>query len=373
VSTSAIGPGKFAVDAELVDIVASVSYAVQRGTAQRPEVVSYGKEHYLDMLVTESDGEQTSRVGFLLENVSDEDVEELRQQTELIDLEKIRKHGAGAGLKKITNEVFKKMITELLNCLDDRQQKELLYFYREATRQGTGPMVTIDTKDLMETLGFSRSNNGYFSSSDRMSIMQDLKTLENARVLIGTNVSTEIGELAKITRKPFISIPAFYRTTNPDFDWQRAMIFSSELPEYLEIRLEYWGTIEQGNGFFLIATDIDLQYADGGRPSRDYRLALLNYLMKRLKAKKKEMLDGKYLVLTKASVFNNLGLTGPNETRNRRFFEEAASKLVAEGVLLSYSRLEGNNPLSKLVFDINHEKLELPSTKVAKTSRNKSG
>jgi len=81
------------------------------------------------------------------------------------------------GLAQVTDNDTKSILHELLTFLNLRQQKILFHLYQRAFALETGPQVTIDTNDLMEALEYKKGNDGYFYSSDRERVCQDLSIL----------------------------------------------------------------------------------------------------------------------------------------------------------------------------------------------------
>jgi hypothetical protein len=352
-------PDVFPVDTQIAEIMSRVSQPIKNRDAQVPRVEREGTQLYLEISYNTDPGEE-SEVNFsrayVFEDVHPDKEAYIREQLASMDFDKARTEGIIVGIEKIQDKAIQGMVYELLNFLEDRQKKILLYLYREAAAQSDGPMVTIDTNDLMAALNYSKSNNGYFASSDRQRLSQDLATLENVKITIGKPLQTKKGVVANFTRLSLISIRGFQRTgvEDPDFDWRKAIRLTSDLPSELTIRLEIWNSIEEGR-YIALSKELDIAHVKKQGRHEDYSFKLLMYLAGQIS--RKGLVDGKYLSLIKHYVFKNMGLLGKNDSRNNATFRQATQKLVDQGYLHAFSECTNQKSMPAINFEINKEKI----------------
>jgi hypothetical protein len=359
--------GKFPVHPMLLEIMSYVSRHVRSGEPARPSLSAVGHQLYLEVHNVAGnieEGEVSWSRSLELKNLPPDARESIQQQLDLVDFEQCQTNGLSVGLAQVTDNDTKSILHELLTFLNLRQQKILFHLYQKAFSLETGPQVTIDTNDLMEALEYKKGNDGYFYSSDRERVCQDLSILESVRITYGAPVVTEKGVIADIKRINLIAIKGYQRSKadDPNFGWKEALRFDSDLPSKITIRLEHWATREEDENYVLISNDIDVSHIDGRGRREDYRFRLLVYIASRMH--KKGLIDNRFLRLSKYYTFKFMGLFGKNDSRNNTYFQAAAKQLIEEGFLRSWKEVQADRQ-QYFEFEINHSKLSLSVKKTA--------
>lgn len=345
----------------LLEIMSYVSRGVRSGELSRPNLLEVGQQLYLEVQNAPGSVDE-GEVGWVrsleLKDLPPDARESLQQQLELVNFEECQTKGVSVGLAELTDDDTKSILYELLTFLNLRQQKLLFHLYQEAFVQGTGPMVTVDTNDLMRTLGYQKGSDSYFYSSDRERVCQDLSILESVRITYGAPVLTAEGVVADIRRVNMLSIRGFQRrgADDPNFDWREALRFSSDLPSKMNIRLEHWAAREEDENYVLISNDIDVGHIEGRGRKEDYRFRLLVYIAARMH--KKGLIDDRFIRLSKHYTFKFLGLHGKNDSRNNAFFQAAARQLIEEDFLRAWKEVQADRQ-QYLEFEVNSNKLAL--------------
>ncbi|MBE7384718.1 MAG: hypothetical protein F6J95_025305 [Leptolyngbya sp. SIO1E4] len=334
--------------------------AAKNPDVQLPILRSDGDGYYLEMRV-ETDPRDDAEVAVTrrvpLEDLSQEEWEELKEQYSSLDLASCLDHGITKGLEKIQDRRIQRLIMALLTFLNPRQVSIVLYLYREAARQGSGPLVSFRSNELLEALGYTRTKDGGFASKLRSQLHRDLVALHRTELVFAQSLRKGNSVGAKVTIKSVLRIRDYEIDNVPrDFDLAKAADYTYELADAYTVSLEFFDGPAKTGDYVLFANTLDISQRLGSNAKHDYKTKLLVYLASRMKWDRPE--DGQYLTISKRYLFKNLDLLGANSSRNNQIFWRTVEELQQDGYIVGAQELPGKRRVSSIQFQINPEKLK---------------
>lgn len=349
----------FAVDGQLVRILPRAGASFRNPDVRLPVLRSNAGGYYLEMRV-EADPDEASEVALTrripLENLSGEEWRALKQQYDSLDLEAYLSKGI-KGLDEIEDLRFRRLTIALLTFLNPRQVDLLLYLYRAAAAEETGPVVKFRSNDLLEVMGYARTKDGGFHAAIRSQLHCDLMALHRTELVYAAEAWKGERLEAEVTIKNVLRIQSFkVDNVQRDFDTEKAADYTYGSADAYTVNLEFFDTTARADGDYVLFGNTDMQQRVGSSAKHDYEMKLLIYLASRLKWDSPK--DGQYLTISKNHLFKNLDLLGSNSSRNSKLFWRTVGELEGKGFLLSAREIPGKRASSVLVeFQINPEKI----------------
>ncbi len=349
----------FPVDGQLLMVLPRAAASFKNPDVQLPILRSDADGYYLEMRVEADAGDPlevavTRRVP--LENLSTEEWEDLKDQYAKLDLKSCTDQGISKGLEKIQDRRIQRLIMALLTFLNPRQVSIVLYLYRLAAQQGTGPSVSFRSNDLLESLGYTRTRDGGFASKLRSQLNRDLVALHRTELVLAQSLRKGNNIGAKVMIKSVLRIKDYEIDNVPrDFDLVKAADYTYELADAYTVSLEFFEGPSRTGDYVLFANSIDITQKLGSNAKSDYKTKLLIYLASRMKWDAPQ--DGQYLVISKQYLFKNLDLLGSNSSRNNQIFWRTVDELKQEGYVLGAQELPGKKKVPNIQFQINPERL----------------
>jgi hypothetical protein len=349
----------FPVDGQLLMVLPRAGASVSNPDIQLPLLRSDPDGYYLEMRV-ETDTSDPSEIAVTrrvpLEDLSAEEWEELKEQYTKLDLKDCTDQGISKGLEKIQDRKIQRLFMALLTFLNPRQVAIVLYLYRQAAHQGTGPIVSFRSNDLLESLGYTRTKDGGFASKLRSQLNRDLVALHRTELVFAQSLRKGNNIGAKVTIKSILRIKDFEIDNVPrDFDLVKAADYTYELADAYTVSLEFFDGPGRTGDYVLFANTVDITQKPGSNAKSDYKTKLLMYLASRMKWD--SLQEGQYMVISKQYLFKNLDLLGSNSSRNNQIFWRTVDELKQEGYILGAQELPGKKKASNIQFQINSEKL----------------
>lgn len=334
--------------------------SIRNSDVQLPILSADGDGYYLEMQVG-SDSLDNSEVAVTrrvpLDDISDEEWQELKVQYASLDLMKIRDQGVTAGLEKIHDRRIQRLFMALLTFLNPRQVAIIIYLYREAAHQGTGPIVSFRSNDLLEELGYTRTKDGGFASKVRSQLNKDLVAMHRTELIFAQSLKNIDGVGAKVTVKSVLRIKDYQIDNVPrDFDLVKAADYTYELADAYTISLEFFEGPSRTGDYVLFTNSVDIKQKLGSNAKSDYKMKLLVYLASRMKWD--TLREGQYLTISKSYLFKNLDLLGSNSSRNNQIFWRTVEELQEEGYILAAQELPGKKKTANVQFQLNSQKIE---------------
>lgn len=348
----------FPVDGQLLMVLPRAGASIKNPDIQLPILRSDADGYYLEMRV-EADERDSGEVAVtrrvLLENLSAEEWEELKAQYASLDLQSCTDQGISKGLEKIQDRKIQRLFMALLTFLNPRQVAIVLYLYKQAAQQGTGPLVSFRSNDLLESLGYTRTKDGGFAAKLRSQLNRDLVALHRTELVLAQSLRKGNNIGAKVMIKSVLRIKDYEIDNVPrDFDLAKAADYTYELADAYTVSLEFFEGPGRTGDYVLFANSIDITQKLGSNAKNDYKMKLLVYLASRIKWD--TLQDGQYLVISKQYLFKNLDLLGSNSSRNNQIFWRTVDELKQEGYIVGAQELPGKKTPS-IQFQLNPERI----------------
>ena len=354
----------FPVDGQLLMVLPRAGASIRNPDVQLPILKSDGDGYYLEMRV-ETDPKDISEVALTrrvpLEDLSEEECEELKTQYANLDLEACKDLGIGKGLEKIQDRRIQRLFMALLTFLNPRQVAIVLFLYKEAAKQGNGPIVSFRSNDLLESLGYTRAKDGSFTARSRSQLNQDLVALHRTELVMAQSLRKGNTLGAKVIVKSVLRIKDYELDNVPrDFDLAKAADYTYELADAYTLSLEFFEGPSRTGDYVLFSNSINIQQKHGSNAKHDYSMKLLVYLASRMKWDKLQ--DGQYLSISKQYLLKNLDLLGSNLSRNNQILWRTIEELKQEGYVLEAQELSGRRKSTTIQFRINADKVRCELT-----------
>jgi hypothetical protein len=349
----------FPVDGQLLMVLPRVGASLKNPDMQLPILRSDEDGYYLEVRV-EADPAERSEVAVTrrvpLEDLTAEEWEDLKAQYANLDLKNCTDQGITKGLEKIQDRRIQRLFMALLTFLNPRQVSIVLYLYKQAAQQGTGPLVHFRSNDLLASLGYTRTKDGGFASKLRSQLNRDLVALHRTELVLAQSLRKGNNLGAKVIIKSVLRIKDYEIDNVPrDFDLAKAADYTYELADAYTVSLEFFDGPSRTGDYVLFAGDLDITPTLCSNAKNDYKTKLLVYLASRMKWD--TLQEGQYLVISKQYLFKNLDLLGSNSSRNNQIFWRTVEELQQEGYILGAQELPGKKRVSSIQFQINSEKL----------------
>jgi hypothetical protein len=349
----------FPVDGQLLMILPRAGASVKNPDVRLPVLRSDADGYYIEMKV-EADATDTSEVALTrrvpLEDLCAEEWEELKQQYSKLDFKSCIDEGIHKGLEKIQDRRIQRLFMALLTFLNPRQVSIVLYLYKQAARQGNGPIVSFRSNDLLESLGYTRTKEGGFASKLRSQLNQDLVTLHRTELILAQSLRKGDNVGAKVTIKSVLRIKDYEIDSVPrNFDLIQAADYTYELADAYTVSLEFFEGPSRTGEYVLFANSLNISQKLGSNAKNDYKTKLLVYLASRMKWDKLQ--DGKYLTISKHYILKNLDLLGSNPSRNNQLLWRTVEELKREEYIFGAQELPGKRKAINIQFQINTDKI----------------
>lgn len=350
----------FPVDGQLLMVLPRASASTRNPDVTLPLLRGDDSGYYLEMRV-EPDPQESSEVALTrrvpLNDLTKSEWVQLQKQYEELDFSVCRHQGLNKVLEKIPDQRIQRLFVALLTFLNPRQVGIVLYLYKEAAQQGNGPIVSFRSNELLESLGYTRSEDGGFTARVRSQLNQDLVALHRTELVFAKSLVNGDQLGAKVQIKNILRIRDYEIDNVPrDFDLAKAADYTYELADAYTISLEFFEGPSRTGDYVLFPAQLEAQQKVGVSAKQDYRLKLLVYLASRLKWDKPT--DGEYLSISKRCLFKNLDLLGSNKSRSSQILWRTIETLREENFVLEAQELPGKRKsVAMIQFRINPEKL----------------
>lgn len=352
------------VDGELVRILPRAGASFRNPDVNLPTLRSDAGGRYIEMRV-QADPDEASEVALTrrisLDNLSGEEWTDLKKDYDTLDLEAYLSRGI-KGLDKIEDLRLRRLTATLLTFLNPRQVEIVLYLYRAASDEETGPIVSFRSNDLLEAMGYQRTKDGGFHAEARSLLHGDLMALHRTELVYAVETQRGDNLEAEVTIKNVLRIQNFkVDNVQRDFNAERAADYSYGAADSYTVNLEFFQTPARGARDYVLFGNIDMRRKVGNSAQHDYAIKLIIYLASRLKWDSPK--DGQYLTISKSHLFKNLDLLGKNTSRNNAIFWRTIDELKENSFILSARELPGKRKSSLLVeFQLNPEKIRAHSS-----------
>ncbi len=333
--------------------------SIRNPDVQLPILFADADGYYLEMRVAADSKDKcevavTRRVP--LDNVSVEEWEDLISQYTNLNLTACTDQGISKSLEKIQDRRVQRLFMALLTFLNTRQVAIVLFLYKQAREQGNSRLVSFRSNDLLESLGYTRSTDGSFTTRVRSQLNQDLVALHRTELVFAQSLKKGNTMGAKVIVKSILRIRDYEIDNLPrDFDLAKAADYTYELADAYTVALEFFDGPERTGDYVLFSNTIDIKQKQGSNAKHDYKMKLLVYLASRMRWD--TPIDGQYLLISKQYLFKNLDLLGSNLSRNNQILWRTIEELQAEGYILDAQELPGKRKMTNIQFQINPEKL----------------
>lgn len=341
-------------------VLPKASASVRNSDVRLPVLRKDKSNYYLEMQVN-ADAEDETELAVtrrvLLNELSQAEWNELEVQYHNLDLSVCNDIGINKALEKISDCRIRRLFLALLTFLNPRQVSIVLYLYREAAKQGNNPLVSFRSNDLLDSLGYTRTEDGGFTARVRSQLNQDLVALHRTELVFARSLHKGEQVGAKVTVKSILRIRDYEIDKVPrDFDLSKAADYTYELADAYTVALEFFEGSSQPDHYVLFSNSIDLKEKSGGNAKRNYKTKLLIYLASRMKWDK--LRDGQYLSISKNCLLKNLDLLGSNKSRNNKILWRTIEQLNQDEYILKAQELPGKRYLTKIQFQINPQKIK---------------
>lgn len=348
----------FPVDGQLLMVLPRAGASASNPDLRLPILRSDGEGYYLEVRV-DADAQGPGEVAVVrrlpLDDLSDDEWQELRQQYNSIDFGSLIDQGVTKGLEKIQDRKTQRLFMALLTFLNPRQVGIVLYLYKLANEQN-GATVTFHSNDLLESMGYTRTKAGSFHANIRSQLNRDLVALHRVELVLAKSLKDGDKLGAEVVIKSILRIKSFkIENLSRDFDLVKAADYTYELADSYTVSLEFFDGPGRTGDYVLFASDIDITQRNGANAKNDYRTKLLVYLASRLRWDTPQ--NGQYLTISKQYLFKNLDLLGSNSSRNNQIFWRTVEELRQEGYILGAQELPGKRKMTTVQFQINPEKM----------------
>lgn len=349
----------FAVDGQLLMVLPRAGASIKNPDVQLPILRSDVDGYYLEMRV-DTDPKDSREVALTrrvpLENLSTEEWEDLKAQYSNLDLKVCQDHGISKGLEKIPDRRVQRLFMALLTFLNPRQVAIVLFLYKEAARQGNGPLVSFRSNDLLESLGYTRAKDGSFTARSRSQLNQDLVALHRTELVLAQSLRKGNAMGAKVIVKSVLRIRDYEIDNVPrDFNLAKAADYTYELADAYTVALEFFDGPSRTGDYMLFPNSLDIQQKLGVNAKNNYKVKLLVYLASRMQWDRLQ--GGHFLVISKQYLFKNLDLLGSNLSRNNQILWRTIEELKQDGYILEAQELPGKRKLTNIQVRINPEKM----------------
>jgi hypothetical protein len=363
-----VSPGRFfPVDGEMIRIFPSGNASVREDALEKPTLEMIDGKRYLAFRVQEpSPLDNTQEIErlrlFPLDSFANEDVQKLQDFYKDFDFQEVISKGLGKGLEKITDEKIRLVFLSMLTLLNPRQVAILLYLYRKAHQDETGPTVNFLCNDLLDSL-YSRSNEGTFPSNLRKLVNQDLWSLHHNMFEYVDPDKDPNSPMIAYVLKSLIRIEGYeldkrrFRLEKTEFDWNKSDTPKSNLPDALTVTLGLYRTIQQGRGYLNFPKSLSLKQPNNVQASRNYKMKLLTALLAYF-TKDAAGIGSTYTYISLKDLFQHLGLTGKNTSRKKKIVWETSNELLQEKLVVDIKWYEASDKELGIQFQINPEELQ---------------
>ncbi|MBD2604758.1 hypothetical protein H6G81_09505 [Scytonema hofmannii FACHB-248] len=349
----------FPVDGQLLMILPRAGASIRNPDVRLPVFSADAEGYYLEMRVA-GNSKDNSEVALTrrvrLDELSEEEWEEIKEQYANFDLKACKDEGISKGLENIQDLRVQRLFVALLTFLNPRQVAIVLFLYKQAREQGKGSLVYFRSNDLLESLGYTRAKDGSFTTRLRSQLNQDLVTLHRTELVFAKSLKKGNTMGAKVIVKSILRIRDYEIDNLPrDFDLAKAADYTYELADAYTVALEFFEGPERTGDYVLFSNSIDTKQKQGNNAKHDYKMKLLVYLASRMKWDK--LIDGQYLHISKQYLLKNLDLLGSNPSRSSQILWRTIEELQTEGYILDAQEIPGKRKIASIEFQINSQKL----------------
>lgn len=363
-----VSPGRFfPVDGEMIRIFPSGNTAVREDLLEKPTLEVIDGKRYLAFRVQDpsplNDTEQIERLRlFPLDSFTNEDVQKLQDFYQNFDFREVISKGLCKGLEKINDEKIRLVFLSMLTLLNPRQVAILLYLYRKAHQDESGPTVNFFCNDLLDSL-YTRSNEGTFPSNVRGQVNQDLWSLHHNMFEYVDPDKDPNSPMIAYVLKSLIRIEGYeldkrrFRLEKTDFDWNKSDSAKTKLPDAYTVTLSFYKTIQQRRGYLNFPKGVSLKQPNNVQASRNYKMKLLTALLAYF-TKDAVEIGSTYTYIPLKDLFQHLGLNGKNTSRKKKIVWETSNELLQEKLVLDVKWYEASEKELGIQFQVNPDELQ---------------
>jgi hypothetical protein len=349
----------FPVDGQLLMVLPKAGASIKNPDVKLPILRKDRSGYYLEMQVdseSEDDNEVAVTRRVPLNDISRKEWAELKSQYDKLDFSICSDRGINNALEMIADRRIQRLFIALLTFLNPRQVAIVLYLYREAAKQGGNPLISFRSNNLLESLGYTRTKEGWFTARMRSQLNQDLVALHRTELVFAQSLQKGEKKGAKVTVKSILRIRDYEIDNVPrNFDLVKAADYTYELADAYTVALEFFEGSSGKADCVMLPSTIDTQQKSGNNTQRDYQMKLIVYLASRMRWDK--LTDGQYLIISKQYLLKNLDLVGSNNSRNNQILWRTIEQLKQEKYILDAHELPGKRKMTNVQFQINPDKL----------------
>lgn len=148
----------------------------------------------------------------------------------------------------------------------------MLFLYKEAARQGNGPLVSFRSNDLLESLGYTRAKDGSFTARSRSQLNQDLVALHRTELVLAQSLRKGNAMGAKVIVKSVLRIRDYEIDNVPrDFDLAKAADYTYELADAYTVALEFFDGPSRTGDYMLFPNSLDVRQKLGLNAKNNYK------------------------------------------------------------------------------------------------------
>ncbi|OUC13293.1 MAG: hypothetical protein B0A82_17540 [Alkalinema sp. CACIAM 70d] len=350
----------FPVDGQLLMLLPRAGASLRNPDVRSPMFRSDPDGYYLEMRV-EADTTDSSEVAITrrvpLDNLTEEawyQLQDVYAQLNLAGSGSLEK-GLSQGLTQVDDRRIQRLLNGVMTFLNPRQVAILLHLYALAAQQGQQPTLTLQSNDLLEKLGYTRTKDGGFASKLRSQLHRDLVALHRTELMFSHAPRKGVAN-PKIKIQNILKIHDWeVGGKAKKFDIFHAADYTYELADSYTIELQFFDGISRSNDYLLFPHSFNITQRLGNTTKNDYKTRLLVYLASRMKWDNPQ--DGQYMIISKQYLFKNLDLLGSNSSRNNQIFWRTIEELKQEQYLLGAQELPGKRKINSIQFQINPEML----------------
>lgn len=200
------------------------------------------------------------------------------------------------------------------------------------------PMITVETNDLLDRLGFKRS--GLYHQNNNRTRLRDVLNIAHGLEIVGEYPAWENGKpVRKAFQRPVLSMIGATFDPTESKDLSTSELFQRGLPKTIQIRLNFYDGVRRPDGRLgsqyvlmphLASSAAALPSAYRSRTEERLRA----YLLLRYR---QDNMESKSLTITRGIALERAGITNKNVTRATQTLKRALDKLVEEGTVEQYS------------------------------------
>jgi hypothetical protein len=216
----------------------------------------------------------------------------------------------------------------------------LLYTIANDAPFWRNPQITFETNDLLDQLGLKRTAQGYHHAANRRRLRDTLEAAHNLEI-VGEYTVVENGKtVRKAFRRTVLSIIGASFDADENAGLTTTELFRRGLPKTVTLRLNFYEGVRRqdgklGNQYVLVPRLGEGPKLHKANHATTQEL-LKTYLLFRYRQTR---MKSRTLTVTRQTALEKANITDKKERRATATLRKALDRLVAEGILESYSAL----------------------------------